>query len=95
MASASNDYHRHLSGHCHHLNYLSHGEVMDELGLKLAVAAHVAELRQMAKEAEDFVIRLSHLASTVEHQYRYLRERDVPTSERVQENTQGESKKVS
>ena len=31
----------------------------------------------MAKEAEDFAIRLSHLASTVEHQYKWLRERDT------------------
>jgi hypothetical protein len=30
----------------------------------------------MAKEAEDFAIRLSHQASTVEHKYRWLRERD-------------------
>jgi hypothetical protein len=56
---------------------------VDELGLKLAVQSAVAELRQMAKEAEDFAIRLSHLASTVEHQYRWLRERE-PNAIRVE-----------
>jgi uncharacterized protein YukE len=62
---------------------------MDELGLKIAVAAHVAELREMAKEAEDFAIRLSHLASTVEHQYRYLRERDTNDEARISTGREG------
>ena len=62
---------------------------MDELGLKLAVQSHVAELRQMAKEAEDFAIRLSHLASTVEHQYRWLRERTPNDEARISTGREG------
>ena len=64
---------------------------MDELGLKLAVQSAVAELRQMAKEAEDFAIRLSHLASTVEHQYRWLRERNSNDEAHVQAGREGSS----
>lgn len=43
---------------------------MDELGLKTAIAEHVSRLRELAKEAEDFALRLQQSASQLEHTYR-------------------------
>jgi len=51
---------------------------MDELGLKLEIAEHISKLRELAKDAEDFTIRLQSAASKLEHRYRLLREREQP-----------------
>jgi hypothetical protein len=47
---------------------------MNELGLKIAIAQHISKLRELAKDAEDFTIRLQAAASELEHRYRLLRE---------------------
>ena len=51
---------------------------MDQLDK--AIAEHIAKLRELAKEAEDFSSRLSANASILEDHYRYLKEKMNATS---------------
>ena len=60
---------------------------MDELGLKIVIAEHVSRLRELAKEAEDFVSRIQTYASELDDTYRHLRERDENNSKEAIEKT--------